>query len=436
MLKPEPDRDDKTNPEISDSQYPLPANTTFGKVVGNLDSLIREHSFCKALSDKQLRVKFCPNSDAEKAEYHSFLADIYKDVYSLCIEKQDKLAGIELTTSDILYLMGNPVGNIIRRPVIAAHFVALAKKEVKMPEASGISELVYETISKFGFSKFINSEVVDAIKAQGEKENVWIDLEAQDRKINLAIGENLAIAERFFLDLEDLAIKYTQVGDKAEEIFSQAMHRQDSLPANEREHLFYSDPGHIFNVFEIVRVLKYKTDKNLDKLISEVKLPRPVTLMCLEDNLVYKLYISKLTACADIKPFAPPTASDSEQYELARTNEGFDQLYYGIYSSAESALSVFKKQLAKGVTPDLAIVDIELGDDKMNGLQFVREAQRLALEAGKKIHFVFVTSSNMSFYRGEVAELRQSGLIEGAYRKSEFSLLGFLNDLKTRMEGP
>jgi CheY-like chemotaxis protein len=408
---------------LGGKQFPLPARSSAGLEISDLDSQIRAHPYCVGLNDSQLRAKFLgakypfgpgDPSKEEFKEYNKFLIEIFPLIHEKFCVRHQGLEKIDLTRDDIAYLLANPIGAIIRRPFLAAHFVASAKEMVTANEQnSEAQELVLDSLRKFGFSKFLDGDLAIELGDRYPSRSVWVgykELKKRFAEISEASKDSLF---GYVSALHDFAMEYRSINcAKIDEFYLQIerLTRDGDLG----DFILYADPPHVFNVYETISVFLGEIDDSVEKELSVKSLVEPLTFMIVEDNKFYAESLKAYLFCKGASACSPDGATDSREKS-------------GIFTSAERALEVLDEMLEKGTLPDVILSDIELGDQKMNGINFVKVAQERCRAAGKNIRIVFISSSNMSFYAGEIAQLQASGLVAGSFRKADFTLPGFID---------
>lgn len=444
LLLPQQDRIVRAQCMISSSlqqDFRLPRATEMGALLRPLDQRLREHPFCANLNGDALRAKLTDYSDNRSdAEHRNFMADIYPDLYSFFIEKSPAhLGSLQLYQGDALYLMSDPIGNILRRPFVAAYLAAAARLEVPCSsDAEPVRDLLLDCVVKMGFSKFFgrgSRQLTAQIESRHTGQSGYFDHEKVIERFEREAQATPDVVGPYVYDLDVWAMSHTSRLIALEGgVFAQIQVAREgarkngaSLPPSP----FYSDAGHVFNAWEIVRVFRYHVDETLEPLIAAKRLPCDVSVMVVEDNRFFAWAIDEYRNCPQMRPFVSSGEWIEARAAMAPKDESLGvriELERGWFKNAEDALDCLLDGLIHGRAPDVIFIDIELGSG-MNGLEFARLAHEKCLAAGKDLKIMFATSSNLSFYQEAVADLQSQGIIKSSRTKAAFYLPHVIDEL-------
>jgi CheY-like chemotaxis protein len=336
------------------------------------------------------------------------------------------LADAPIGAEDIAFLSIDPVGSLIRRPVLN-HILGLRLEKEMVANTPGeqtIKEAMVAHLISSSWSRF-EQENRGKLLGLGLGPDVERALTRTNDQLEKIISPDLSygagivqrtaeISQEIFHSLHrPLEFLYRKAGD--------CMGAQDNV--------FFTDPDHAIavHVDAVISVLSFasKTNRPLPPFDKETK------MMVVEDNPDHQKWTRLLGLAKNSSWFCPNPNDPNENPEL-RPEEA-----KGAYRTAERSLSVISaKYDATGELPDVVFTDIELdrpgGKPGMNGLEFVKRLTDFAQSKGKRIHVVMVYSSNMTKYQGEVEKL--GSLVDHSFNKSQISasklveIIGVIND--------
>jgi hypothetical protein len=317
---------------------------------------------------------------------------------------------IPLTPADELFLMGDEIGDMIRRVHLHAwlseRFRDTASRNPSLSDAHDgrlhdevdfISSIVW----RLGFSQFI-------VHPPG----------LPNRRANKFIGTDQTIVvsdsewDRF------KGARFCNVGSALREVASSVKEAcQERLNkikphyhAAEAVRRVMTDPGHMWTAlwFNFNYLLTTPPLADHLKVVAENE-----RFLFVEDNPGY------------LSEFEPIVAASSQDWLKGVKSFNLDNAEsQGIFQAAEPALLLLEEVLKQGGEIATVIVsDIELGRDRMNGIEFFKNVDRLYREYNRRGELILasVTSSHLSIYESQIAELVNAGVIDKAWEKTEFS---------------
>jgi len=320
---------------------------------------------------------------------------------------------MELTREDILFMLTDPVGNLIRRPMLHTMFANMLDEKLK---AEGTSDrLVKDRFLAFlrpaAWSRFVKTtELTQEIKKAYPEGEVWVDYPKRIEEYRAAIRGNPMSAHLMLVEAHRLAIRFR------EENVVKVMEDERRQARGELKVEFCTDPSHAFNQsMDLMFAHSYVAkDLGMGEHIKMPALLKPCTFMLVEDNPLHALLADVVGQAQGMTMYKPTEGLAAHEELTGRWEEG------GVYTSAERALEVIYGNVGGGGTPpDIILSDIELLGE-MNGIQFVREVYDREKAAGRNPMILMVYSSNPGPYMGEVEKLKADGIIVGSWHKNDF----------------
>lgn len=306
---------------------------------------------------------------------------------------------IELTEGDQKFMMGHPVGDTIRRVHLhywLAETFAEAVERHQTPQgmpskAADQIKRVCDILQRLGFSRFANS-----------KNRTFL---GDDQGVVL-LGTEIRFSGLAFLPPNSLK---AVIDDVAKACTDRA---QDLLPAYEklREQglRVITDPYHMWEALSL----------NLRPLLESKSLAQDLVkqmgqqvFLVIEDNQAYHEMYRPFFELESISFFGPHGI------------EGSTSKSGRIFTESEAALELLQQALqSKLSVPSVLIADIELGPDRMNGLDFLEQAHDLYTRYGRRNEVILAcaTSSHLSLYQERLDALKHTGIIDCGYRKTYF----------------
>jgi CheY-like chemotaxis protein len=163
--------------------------------------------------------------------------------------------------------------------------------------------------------------------------------------------------------------------------------------------------------------------------MEPMKLLKEAYLMLVEDNPMHAMWIIALKDVENLHGYAPKKQLESED-QTTKKNEAS-----GVYGTAERALEVIYRNVGGGgAPPDIILADIELGEGRMNGLEFVREVYDRERAAGRRPIILMLYSSNPKPYADDVETLSKEGIVTGMWNKREFTPKKMIETINSELE--
>jgi hypothetical protein len=301
------------------------------------------------------------------------------------------LSHLEFSYDDLKFLMTDPFGNMLRRPILFGFQYDVAQAyPARTPDEERIRGIYLEDFRAKQYDYFRPATAADIQQTRNLTEEV-ITLSRTDAAYSTSLIDHIIQANMTIGDhSRDLAREHGEA---------------DRGPPDKK---WLTDPGHGIMVAGILFSLRNMITEGKDAH----KLSRELSLLLVEDSRYYA------------------------QLFMGERKWGFKE--WGgagganYFFTAEDALEEVGK---RGDLPDVTLTDIELGRDRLNGLSFARELRRIARERGKDIKiFLYVYSSNVEGYERELDEMRDTGVIDGYFRKRGFTVNRFVDELNTRLQ--
>lgn len=418
---------------VTSQNCSLPLNTSMGQRLHVLDTQIHKHPFIAGLNPLEVRKKLDPylaglEKQKDQEGFNKFLVDIFPLIHENLSVNNSGLGKIILEVSDIQYLIANPIGHIIRRPFLAEHFTEFAKEQihVETKELEEVRDIILDGLKKYGYSKFIEEDILKEITSKYPDRKIYINATECLDEFRLKAEKLGEAAWHYCALLADKGLEYSSCyTNKDGGIFNSFFDKFDT--GEKIVFRCYAEPGHVFNISENITLFRFDSIIRVAEELKKKELLLPQTIMILEDNPFFAQSLTVYRACKGLTAFKVNEEITGDPEIPSKRYENM-----GIYSSGERALEVIHEKLKQNEMPNILLCDIELGSG-MNGLQFIRTVTELAKKAGKEIKIVFVTSSNISFYESEIAKLEEENLVQGSFRKSDFSLLKLVDAINKEL---
>jgi len=338
--------------------------------------------------------------------------------------KEKDLSGLEFTREDILFLLADRVGDLMRRPVLELAFAHMVEKEVKAESdtETRIKDSALRRLKASAWSQFVANErnrpgLRDKILKEHPGEDIWVDDKQWVREFMGLVKENPIFAYGMIKMTAKLADDYDETNTP------KASSDYMAHGLGGRVH-FYCDPEHAFNVGVSVRFTGEAVKKALgvgEKLPALVK---EASLMLVEDNAAHRLWAETLDDVKGLSRYAPQEGILAD-HPLTRENEG-----RGCYDSAERALEVIEGNIGcGGHKPDIVLSDIELLGE-MKGTQLVREIHRRYPNA----IILMLYTSNPERFRDDIQGLVEEGVISGSWNKKDFTPHKFVEAVNKQLQ--
>lgn len=371
----------------------FPAHTAFGKLIRPLVEQL------KALP---------PEKQTESLETLKPIHDFVKN---------HRLPDTELTKDDVVFLITNKVGDLIRRPLLHTYFAQTLEDGIKVESESEkkVKDILVKAMGSAAWSKFAQEpELADRIAAQYPDGGVLVDYTRLTGEFSEAIKKTPMSSYLILLQATNLAERFHQ--DHAPQLYDD-YNRWSELDPSEQKYRYYTDPDHPFSQgFDLMFARQQiQQDLGLDQTIKLPALVREASFMLVEDNPLHGLLADVLNPVENLVKYAP-REEDKAANPLIQEAES-----KGLYASAERALEVMYNRVGGGgVAPDVILSDIELLGE-MNGIRFVRGVYGRERAAGRNPMILMLYSSNPGPYLAEIEKLKGEGIIMGSWHKKDFS---------------
>jgi len=341
------------------------------------------------------------------------------------------LRGLDFERDDVLFMMSNRVGNIVRRPILNSWYAQRVDNAIPAKDRGEqrFKDVMIRYLNAGGWSKFVDVPgVKDWARETGVQ--VHIDILAVSSMVNDEMRRNPVYGVGFFKK----AIEIWNADQRkyaTPHIADYEAENQLARAAGEKSR-FETDPLHMFNA-------GLKLESKLANIVYELSgkhgedfpvLLRELTFMLVEDDPFHTGWADMLRYCKQIRRYTPPAALENPDPEFRKYESN------GYYASAERALDVIH---ASEKPPGLILTDIELGRDQMNGIGFIERLWKEETDAGRKPMILAIYSSNPRPYQEDMERLRREGKIIGHYHKEGFdirTLLQAVNEELKRREKP
>ncbi|MBM3308859.1 MAG: response regulator [Candidatus Altiarchaeales archaeon] len=382
-------------------------NTDLGQTVKPLIEDLRE-----TLGDRLKDVK----------QHHSLESlDSFEKIWDFFQGRQ--ISNITLTQEDVLFLLTDPVGNLIRRPFMATYFAQKLDEAIptETDAEKRMKEVFIAPYRASAWSRFVQKAELRqeiALKHPGRK--VWINTTKEMEEFKGAIEACPLFAHGTVEKAVEVAKSIWDICYTTEMSEAYNFEHYHGAKAEGRESRFLSDPGHALDFTTNLAFYSIYVNKRLGEGI-EMQMPqlvREAYFMLVEDNPFHTTWVEALNDVKNLKRYTPQEGSLAQD-ELARKYES-----RGCYQTGERALGVIDASLKAGrLPPDIILADIELGDPNVNmkGTEFVRRLHESERAAGRNPMILMIYSSNPNIYREEIEALRQEGIIVGDWNKREFT---------------
>lgn len=319
------------------------------------------------------------------------------------------LPKVSLERSDIMYLLTNPIGLLLRRPVLDGAFIQFVgdkifgeRGEIHDEGTERIRNIFLDPISASMWSQYaLKNEIQEWISREDalpDEKAVYVDLDEKIRDLKILFAANPIYFGKLISQSLTEGSKFTdQCSDAIETV---------------KTELFYIpvDLGHALNILGPLQTYHtyYETSVNKKSLPA---LTREAKLMLIEDNIGYALLLDSLLTSKGVLPYSPYEEATNDQRQQMREQKGH-------YTSADRAFDVIKANFENGIPlPELVLTDIEL-PDSMDGLTFVEKLHEFC--SANKVnppHVILVHSSHPLKYQSITQRLKTNGLITDFFDK-------------------
>ncbi|MFH0859660.1 MAG: hypothetical protein V1921_00495 [Candidatus Altiarchaeota archaeon] len=326
------------------------------------------------------------------------------------------LAKVEFTREDLIFLLADNVGDILRRPVLDLYLAQRIDESTiaKGENEKGVKGLFLSYISGSAWSRFVKDENLrKQIMQERPDAKVWVDMhQTHENLMNLMEKpENRIFSVGFLGHAAQIAQADT---DRYVPIVSDDYDSESrAAKANGRKSRFYTDPGHAFKLKPTIDLMSSAAKMSLG-IFSGTRIPplvKEASFMLVEDNPFHTTWADGLNHCRGLKRYAP-LEIDLPEDSITRKSE-----CKGYYASGERALKVIEDKVNTGEKPpDVILSDIEL-EGGMNGIELTKELHRRY----PKAIILMIYSSNPQPYSEEIDKLTRKGIIVGSWNKTTFS---------------
>jgi CheY-like chemotaxis protein len=332
---------------------------------------------------------------------------------------------MELTREDILFMITDPAGNLIRRPILSLLIAERLDEELTAqgPAEQRVKDLLIKPMKASSWSRFVNKpEAVTQIRQEYPGEEVYVDQKQIAYDFRAAIKECPTTSGLMVRKANEVAVSWMKDNvKKVDGDFKQLM----NIPFADRKVKFITDPDHAFNQHMDLKFAMFYVDADLG-MGDTLKLPplvREATFMLVEDNPLHAMMVDVLGTAKGLQRYSPAREVEDPLIREAEAR--------GHYSSAERALEVIEGNIGGGgKPPDVILADIELLGE-MNGIRFVKEVHRRETAAGRNPVILMLWSSNPRMYRDEIDGLVRSGVVAGSWNKKDArpeEIIGTINN--------
>lgn len=311
---------------------------------------------------------------------------------------------IELTEADQKFMMGHPVGDTIRRVHLhywLAETFAEAVKRFEILKGGTTDEQNHierlcDILRRNGFSQYMvpESSEINGFKFLGDDQAIVLSRE--DRSF-LYGGLSTSLRVRLQPVISDVRLTCVSRVRPLRPLYEGLL----AVGLNG-----ITDPHHMWEAL----ALNLKPLLVINCLAKElVEMMGRQVLLVIEDNHSYHATYLPFFALEGISFFGPQGIEDTKSNRER------------IFIECEAALKLLKEALANNSpVPSVLIIDIELGRGRMNGLEFLEQAHNLynTYKLRNKVILACVTSSHISRYQEHIGRLKQAGIIDCGYRKT------------------
>ncbi len=388
------------------SEFPLTRDTKFGAEVAPLfDALNGLSGSSLSESSDNWRIGALPL-------LHEFVDDA-------------KFSDTQFAREDLLFFTANRLGNEIRRVVTHRWIHDLIIDELSQFRSAladsdvAFFDLVASVAYRSGYSRFMNPEIWPKIDPKGQFASLYIDPEVAWKELDeLGAGLTLdgalvcSLIERRIIEKVD---ELEKVVPDFDELFSQQKYR------------FFTDRGHTTDnlVFEVRLLLSSGIDRRSSFHMRESlpQLIEPTSFMIVEDNPLHHMLFVELQHITGASFFSADNLKTTPHF----------------FTDVHSARLAIHSAVKSGAPlPRVLISDIELSGDGRGetGLDLVESIDSILRAVGRRdeVALQIVYSSNLTFYREQVAALKERGVIADGTLKSQFSLAQLLTTVNQRVE--
>jgi hypothetical protein len=331
--------------------------------------------------------------------------------------KNQQVLDIQLVEDDELFLMGNEVGDRIRR----VHLHAWLSENLKVTARQcGIDDRTPEgamqdldriacILRRYGYSEFILHPSGLTLRQGG----------ATLHQANSFIGADQSVVVSLEDDNFMRTVSRTDLGAKLQAVIARITEecvakRKQIQPAYERMVAagvnFITEPYHMWEAL----YLNFLALKSIPPLPDELKEGLgKVVILAVEDNPAYHHVFTPFMGLESVRWFEP---------QLSESSKGGNRP--PIFTSCEAALERLQSALALGEeVPNVIVSDIEVGRDQLNGLAFLSQVHTLYTLYGKRdgVILASATSSHIDRYRDRIAAMTSDKVIDCGWPKIDFS---------------
>ncbi len=348
--------------------------------------------------------------------------ETFKLIYGFL--KGKSLARLEYTQDDVVFMMGDDIGNLIRRPILNSWYADQVDAAIEgRTDAEGeIKSMMGRYLRASGWSRFVQDPTLRDTLSKDYPGDVYVDTLTLSRDLNVKMEEaplfSVALAEAAFRICRENMDRYGKPNGAVWEAEREAAKRSG------RPFRFHTDPGHMFNAGTNMGNKKALIEmKCLGRQSSMPPFRRETEFMLVEDNPFHFVWADMLDAVGNTVRYAPPKGAESQEpMVVAQESRGY-------YMSAERALEVMEK---RGRPPALLLTDIELPG--MNGIELIRRLHDRETASGGKPIIAAVYSSNVYPYEDELGRLTADGMIVGAWHKARFNVRDMIDAVNREIQ--
>lgn len=348
-----------------------------------------------------------PFSDRRSAYDGTYLAEV-RQIIENHFEQFD-ISRLKIEASDAVWLLSDPWGNMLRRPILGAMLLDSIKAIEAHNEAQqSIKNAISAVFRKDQFKSFdLGQEVVPPrteialdTASVGESKKSWYVVaihKTQDPTESSAYSDT-AFADKI---LTQAFVCLAEIRELRNELGRMI----DAGHFGDVNH-WLNDPGHGFLLAYRPQQLRHLGGKYTGPLLS-----RPLRFLHVEDD--YSRFWSGLfRRDSGFVPICNYTYSSDKPEE-------YDDQVPSV-SRVREILPILEK---KGALPEVCLIDLELSDGF--GVDIVEEIHAASVPAP----LIYLYSSNLEGFRRQVDELITSGKVIAAYDKMHFDLATFITSV-------
>jgi CheY-like chemotaxis protein len=326
-----------------------------------------------------------------------------------------RLTDLKLTREDILFLLCDPIGALVRRPVLNFQFTALLDRGIG-DVTGGLVEAkdaLLKPLRASAWSGFIHVDgFSEEVLAKFPGEAIWIDTVKEMDRFNAAVklipDEAEKMVEKCFQVVR--SFREPNIALVAEDY----RRVRAANPEKWDEGPFLTDPWHAFDQGHNISFRKadvtaaqHPTNERKSGLLMKR------SFMGVDDNPGHLSWVKTLKGRPNLVFYTP----DEEDMPKDEATANLERM--GCYLSAARAEEVIRKRLdAGGKPPSIIIADIEMpGKD---GIKFITDMYTSEERAGRRPMILMLYSSNPDPYQKRIDELVKRGIILGQWDKRTF----------------